>query len=201
MGGHMTLKPIASLAVVVGLCCSCSTSVMHENSPEKQVAEKAFASGGNVEMHLDAGNYVIRAASGDQIRVAFGGNTGTASADVTADGSHATVSVKDAPHNDFHASIEVPKTSNLTIRLKAGNLELGGITGDKDIDSGAGNVQIAVGDPGDYGSADGSVTAGDIDAGAFGKSASGLNPHFDWAGSGKYKLHARLGAGNLVVKK
>jgi hypothetical protein len=197
----MTLKPITSLTVVVGLCCSCSTSIVPENSPEKQVAEKTFTSGGNIDMQLDAGNYAIRAASGDQIRVAFAGNTGSASADVTADGSHATVSVKDSPHNNFHATIEVPKTSNLTIHVKAGNLELGGITGDKDVSSTAGNVEIAVGDANDYSSADGSVTAGDIDANAFGKSASGINPHFEWTGQGKYKLHASLGAGNLVLKK
>jgi len=197
----MTLKPIASLAVVVALCCSCSKSIVPQDGPEKQVAERAFASGGNIDMQLDAGNYAIRAASGDQIRVAFAGNAGNATAEVTSGGPQATIAVKDTPHNNFRASIEVPKTSNVTIHVKAGNLELGGITGDKDVTSTAGNVEIAAGNPDDYGSADGSVTAGDIDAGAFGKAASGVNPHFEWTGTGKYKLHTRLGAGNLVLKK
>jgi len=197
----MTLKPIASLTVVVGLCCSCSTSIVQENGPEKQVAEKAFASGGNIDMQLDSGNYAIRPSAGDQIRVSFGGNTGSASAELNSNGSQATLAVRDAPHNNFHASIEVPKTSNLTIHLKAGNLEVGAITGDKDVTSTAGNVEVAVGDPSAYASADGSVTAGDIDAGVFGKSASGINPHFEWTGEGKYKLHASLGAGNLVLKR
>jgi hypothetical protein len=197
----MTLKPIGSLAIVVGLCCSCSTSSFQENSPDKQVAEKAFASGGNIEMQLDSASYSIRPAAGDQIRVSFGGNTGSATAEVTANGSQATIAVKDTPHNNFHAAIEVPKTSNLTIHIKAGNLEVGAITGDKDVTSTAGNVEIAVGDPNDYASADGSVTAGDLDAKVFGKSGSGFNSHFDWQGPGKYKLHAQLTAGNLVLKK
>jgi len=201
MGGHMTLKPIASLTVAVGLCCSCSTSIVQENGPEKQVAEKPFVAGGNIEMRLDSGNYAIRPAASDQIRVSFGGNAGSASAELFGNGSLATVAVKDAPLNNFHATIEVPKTSNLTIHLKAGNLEVGAITGDKDVTSTAGNVEIAVGDASAYASADGSVTAGDIDAGAFGKSASGINPHFEWTGQGKYKLHASLGAGNLVLRR
>lgn len=201
MGGHMNVKSIAGLAVVVGLCCSCSTSSVRENSPEKQVAEKAFASGGNIDMQLDSASYTIRPSSGDQIRVSFGGNTGSATAEITTNGSQATVAVKDAPHNDFQATIEVPKTSNLTIHIKAGNLEVGAITGDKDVTSTAGNVEIAVGNPNDYGSADGSVTAGDLDAGVFGKSGSGFNSRFEWTGPGKFKLHAQLGAGNLVLKR
>ena len=168
---------------------------------EKAVAEKPFAPGGNIEMQLDGGNYTIRAAADNEIRVAFGGNTGNASAEITADGPRATVAVKNTPHNNFHASIDVPRSSNVVIRLSGGNLEMAGIVGDKDINSGAGNVEITIADPDEYSTAEGSVTAGDIDASVFGKSGSGLNPHFSWQGRGKYKLRASLGAGNLVLKR
>ena len=170
-------------------------------TPDKTVAEKAFAAGGNIEMQLEGGDYTVRAASDNTIRVSFGGNVGNAAADVTADGQHATIGVKNTPHGSFHAIIEVPGTSNVVIHLSGGNLALSGIAGDKDIDSGAGNVDIAIANPDDYATAEGSVKAGDLDASAFGKSGSGINPHFDWQGHGKYKLRATLGAGNLEVKR
>lgn len=172
-----------------------------QNNPEKTVAEKSFAPGGNIEMQLEGGDYTLRAASDNTIRVAFGGNTGNATAVLTADGAQANLGVKNTPHGNFRASIDVPQSSNLVIHLSGGNLQIAGITGDKDINSGAGNVEITVADPDEYSSADGSVKAGDLDAGAFGQSGSGVNPHFEWQGHGKYKLHAVLGAGNLVLKR
>jgi hypothetical protein len=193
----VTAKSIASLGAVIIFCQSCSRPNHHEMVP---VTEKSFASGGNIEMQLAGGNYTIRGAPGGQIRVVFGGNTGDATAELTAEGTRANLAVKDTPHNDFTASIEVPAASNLVIHLSAGNLDMAGITGNKDVESGAGNVEIAVGDPDDYSAADGSVKAGDIDARVFGKSESGLNPHFTWQGHGKYTLHTTLGAGNLILK-
>jgi hypothetical protein len=186
--------------MIIGLCSSCSTPDRLQTDLETPVSEKPFAAGGSLEMRLDAGNYVIRSAAEDRIRVSFGRNTAKAGVELTSNDSHASLAVKDTPKGNFRASIEVPRTTNLVIHLKAGNLELAGVAGNKDIDSGAGNVQIAVGDPNDYSDVDASLTAGDIDAGAFGKSGSGINPHVTWTGHGKYSLRAKLGAGNLVLK-
>jgi hypothetical protein len=57
-----------------------------------------------------------------------------------------------------------------------------------------------VGDPNDYSSVDASVKAGDIDAGVFGQSKSGLLQRVTWSGPGKYTLRANLGAGDLVLR-
>jgi hypothetical protein len=203
LGGlPVTVKPVAaSLFVIFLSSCSAPNPQEQQISPEKAVAEKPFAPGGNIEMKLDGGNYILRGAADNVIRVAFGGNTGNARAELTVDGPRANVAVKDTSHNNFHASIDVPRSSNVVIHLSAGNLEMSGIVGDKDINSGAGNVEITILDPDEYSTAEGSVKAGDIDASVFGKSGSGLNPHFDWQGHGKYKLRASLGAGNLVLKR
>lgn len=202
LGGlPVTVKPVAvSLFVIFLSSCSTPTPQEQPMTPEKAVAEKPFAPGGNIEMQLDGGNYILRGAADNKIRVAFGGNTGNARPELTVDGQRANVAVKDTPNN-FHALIDVPGSSNVVIHLSAGNLEMAGIVGDKDINSGAGNVEITISDPDEYSTAEGSVKAGDIDASVFGKSGSGLNPHFDWQGHGKYKLRANLGAGNLVLKR
>jgi hypothetical protein len=157
--------------------------------------------GGSIDMRLDGGNYAVRAAADNHIRVTLSGNTGNARVELTTNGAKANVVVKDTPHNNFHATIEVPKTADLVIRLSGGNLVMAAITGNKDIESTAGNTEIAVGDPNDYSRVDAAVKAGDIDAGVFGGSKSGLFQHFTWSGHGKYTLHANVGAGNLVLRK
>ena len=151
-------------------------------------------------MQLGGGNYEIRPVSGDRIRVSFGGNTGSATAEITTAGAHANLAIKDTPHGNFKATVEVPQTSDLVLHLTGGNLDMAAITGNKDIDSKAGNVTVAVGNSDDYSSVDASVSMGNLDPGPFGKADSGIRNHFTWSGHGKYTLHANLGAGNLELK-
>jgi hypothetical protein len=167
---------------------------------QASVTEKTVAAGGKIMMQLDAGNYTVRPGADNRIRVTLSGTTGSAKVDLTTDNSQANVSVKDTPRNNFQATIEVPSPADIVIRLSAGNLIMAAIAGNKDVQSTAGNVEIAVGDPNDYATVDASVKAGDIDAGAFNGSRSGLFQHFTWSGRGKYTLRASLGAGNLVLR-
>jgi hypothetical protein len=192
----------AGLGVLIAVFfSSCVVTTSDQpNQPMAVKAEKPFAAEKSIEMQLDGGNYEIRPASGDRIRISFGGNTGNATADVTTTGAHATVTVKDTPQSNFKATIEAPQTTDLVVHLTGGNLELAGINGNKDIDSKAGNVTVAVGDPNDYASVDASVTVGNLDAGPFGKADSGIRNHLTWSGHGKYTLRANLGAGNLELK-
>jgi hypothetical protein len=164
------------------------------------LTEKPFVSGGKIEMQLEAGNYTVRSAAGTDIRVTLSGNTGTAKVDVTTTDTEAKVSVKETPRNNFQATIEVPQTADVTIRLTAGDLKIEAIKGSKDIESYAGNVDILTGDSQDYASVDASVQAGDLSAGPFGESQSGLFRSFTWSGKGKYTLRARLTAGNLTLR-
>lgn len=151
-------------------------------------------------MQLTGGDYSIRAASDDHVRVSFAGNPGDASAEMSINGTRANLSIKDTPHNNFRAKIEVPANSELNVHLAAGNLEIAGITGSKDIESEAGNVRISVPNPDDYGTVDASVKVGNLSAGPLGQSGSGVANHIKKSGPGKYTLRASLGAGNLELK-
>jgi hypothetical protein len=165
-----------------------------------KVTEKPFVSGGKIEIQLSAGSYTVRSGDGNAIRVTLGGNVGTTKVDVTTNDAQASVSVKETPNNNFQATIEVPKGADLVVRLTAGDLKVEAIDGNKDIESNAGNVDIVTGDSSDYASVDASVKAGDLNAGAFGESQSGLFRSFTWSGKGKYTLRARLMAGNLTLR-
>lgn len=193
------MKSKANLVLLAALAfASCSS---RPDQPPVMKADKPFAAGGGIELQLDGGDYVIRTSPGEHIRVSFAGNTGNAVADLTTSGTHATLAIKDTPHSNFRATVEVPATADVTVHLSGGNLEIGAITGNKDIDSKAGNVTISIPNSKDYGTVDATVKVGNLDAGPFGNSESGLSPHLKWSGSGKYTLRATLGAGNLELKQ
>ena len=164
------------------------------------VTEKPFGAGGKVEMHLSAGTYTVRAARDNMVRVTLGDNAGSATVDISTEDTQANVVVKDTPRKNFQATVEVPQTADLVIRLSAGDLTVEAIAGNKDVESNAGNVDIVTGDSKDYASVDASLQAGDIKAEPFGESRSGLFSKFSWSGKGKYTLHARLIAGNLTLR-
>ena len=102
--------------------------------------------------------------------------------------------------NAIHATIEVPALTDVRIRLTAGNLEMSGIKGDKDIEANAGNLNISVGTSSDWGDVDASVTAGDVNAPAFHESRGGLFRSLSWRGPGKYRLHVHLMAGDVNLR-
>lgn len=195
---RLVLNSRTRVAILVALgLASCSS---RSDQPQAVKVEQPFAAAGSIEMHLEGGDYVVRGAPDERIRVFFGGNTGNAVAELTTNGTHSNLAIRNTPHNNFRATIEVPKTADLMVHLTGGNLEIAAITGNKEIDSKAGNVQISIPNPNDYASVDASVQVGNLNAGPFGDSASGLSPHLKWSGPGKYGLRANLGAGNLELK-
>jgi hypothetical protein len=189
-------EPSSSSPASSGSAASGSAS-----SAPKVEADKPFAPGGRITLTLAAGGYDVRASSDGHIRVTLDRDIGDTKVDVTVTDDHAEVVVKDTPQRNFHATIEVPKNSDLVTRLTAGELILAAITGNKDIENLAGDVRVTVSDPSEYGEVDAQLKAGDIDASAFGGSKSGLFPHFTWSGPGKFKLRVSQGAGNLVLRK
>jgi hypothetical protein len=194
------MRTTSSLVILLAAGLS-ACSAPEAPQQEVKVADQPFVSGGTIDMQLSGGAYSIRPSADDHIRVSLTvspGNPGKAG--LTIDKTSARLTVEDTPKNNFNATIEVPKASDLVIRLSGGNLETAAITGNKDIETGGGNVQIFVGDPNDYASVDASVKAGNLDSGPFGESKSGLLQNLNWTGHGKYKLHVQLGAGNLELQ-
>jgi len=195
--------------VILAVWLAAATFVAAQQSPGEQTAnegraQEKFVSGGIVRMHLEAGDYAIEGSDSSDIVVDYSAKNSDQLKDIRVSirtsGSKAELSVKGTPHNDFHATIKVPRVSNLWARLSAGDLRIKGVEGDKDVESHAGDVDIQVGNPEDYGHRDASVTAGDIDASAFNVSTGGLWRSFRQDGSGKYRLHVHLMAGDVTLR-
>jgi hypothetical protein len=196
MEGNVRSRASIAILVAAGLCAAPG---IPQAQNKASAADKPFVAGGKVDIELSGGDYTIRPAADNHIRVTLGGSVGNTKVELTVKGTQANVVVTDTPRSNFQATIEVPATADIALRLAAGNLVVGGVTGNKDVRSTAGNVELAV-DPTHYSSVEATVKAGDIDAGALGESKSGLFQRFTWSGHGKYTLRATLGAGNLSLR-
>lgn len=154
-----------------------------------------------LKLELSSGDYRIEPGAGDKVVVIskekaqprqqkprFG---------IDINAKEASVRVE-APKN-YAAVIQVPKNSSLRVRLSGGRLRVDGINGDKDIESNAGAVSIDVGRPEDYARVDASVHVGHIDAAPFQVAREGFEQSFSRQGPGSYRLHARVGTGEIKL--
>lgn len=163
-----------------------------------------FPSGGQLRLHIRSSDLRIIGSDENKIKIRYWGKNAAQARDVKVSlktlGNTGELRVHGGPHYDFRIEIFVPKTSDLYLRMPAGDAEVKGVVGNKDVEIHAGDLTLAVGAPEEYAFADASVLAGDLDAGPFGVSKDGLFRSFHKQGAGKYKLHAHVGAGDLTLK-
>jgi hypothetical protein len=171
---------------------------------DRNTIERPFAEGGCVELRLASGDYTLRAGDTDRIVVRWSADDEAhvkdlrkMSVDVRVDGRNARV-LTNGPTNHVHFTIEMPARSDVFLRVKAGDIDIQGIDGNKDIRMTAGDLTIGI-RPGTLWYAHGSVTFGDIDARPLGIEKGGIKRSFEWIGRGTYTLDARLFAGDLKL--
>ena len=164
----------------------------------------ACPSGTRLRLHLRSGDFRIVGRGDDKISVRLDGRNAGNAQDLAIrfrlSGSDADIKIWGGPKDQLQVIVEVPVSSMLHVRMPAGELSIEGISGDKDVEVHAGDLTIAVGDAADYGHVDASVLTGDLEALPFHESHGGLFRSFEKHGSGKYALHAHVGAGDLTLR-
>jgi hypothetical protein len=175
---YMTMRTTISGIVS---CCTLLPLLAFAQTNEATCArsfEAAFQPGGTLDIRVRPGDIDIAGSDQAKVSVSCGG-----------------------PRNDVRIRIQVPRNSHLFVRSPAGDLTVSDVIGNKDMELHAGDLTIAVGQAGDYAHADASVMAGDLTASAFGVNKDGLFRSFEQNNpSGKYRLHAHVGAGDLTLK-
>jgi len=166
--------------------------------------EAKFQPGGKIHMELRSGDIEVRGSDSPMLRISCElrapGRAKEVTIKFTSAGSFSDLRIRGGPNGDVRFRIEVPKNLNLSVRAPAGVVNVSGVTGDKNIEIHAGDLIISVGNADDYRHADASVYAGDVSASAFGVTKGGLFRSFDKDNpKGKYRLHAHVGAGELVL--
>jgi hypothetical protein len=211
------LRPYPFLTVMAPLLmASCLSAGAAPNRPQSTSASKTVIAktgetsfeaplpqGIPLRMYLRSGEIRLLGAEGDKITVEYVGRNAHRAKDVKhrltlVDGS-AEFRVSGGPRNDLQITIRVPRNCDLFVRVPAGDVTVEGILGNKDIELHAGDLSIQIGNPDEYSHVDASVSVGDVNASPFGESHGGLFRSFKRSGSGKYKLHAHVGSGDLTL--
>src|ERR1700757_2900917 len=131
-----------------------------------------------LRLHLRSGEILIVGADDNKITVDLAGKNADKIQDVkgrlSVSNNVAELHLTGGPRNDLQIIIHVPKNSDLTARIFAGEVNVQDVTGNKDVELHAGQLTIAVDKPAEYGHVDMSVGAGQVDAEIFGDSKGGL---------------------------
>src|SRR5262245_44675782 len=164
--------------------------------------EQAFQPGGKVNLKLSSGDYTIRAGRDDRILVRWLSKDRPVDIERYVRITSAPTSVTlrtDGPSRDTECIIEIPARSDVYLRVRAGDITIKGIEGNKDIQMTAGDLEIDM-NPASYSLVRASVTFGDLDAPRLAISKGGIGRSFDWQGSGTFYLRAKLFAGDLKLR-
>jgi len=157
-----------------------------------------------LSLHVRSGEILIVGTDDNKITVDLAGKNADKVQDVKGRLSIANhvaeLHLTGGPKNELQIIIHVPKNSDLTARVFAGDVSVQNVIGNKDVELHAGELTIALDKPEDYGHVDVSVNAGEVDAEIFGDSKGGLFRSISRDSSGKYRLHAHVGTGQLSVR-
>jgi hypothetical protein len=192
-------------SLVLGCVLLCSVvSTAQSNRPPTQLNENHFELDfrrhGEVRMHIQPSALQISGSDEDKIKVHYWSNREDSSevkVRLESSGNTANVYVGKGPQSDFHVEIQVPRKSDLYLRIMAGKVDIDNVAGDKNIELSAGDLTVQIGDARDYCEVEASVYTGDLNASPFGVSKGGLFRSFHKKGPGEYRLYAHVGAGQI----
>jgi hypothetical protein len=155
-------------------------------------------------LHLHDGDVRVVGSDSEKISIHVEGKNAEQARNIKIQlkrqGSAVDLKLSHVPKKELQVTIEIPRSTNLYARMRGGDLCVQGVVGDKDLELTAGDLTIQVGSPEDYSHIDLSVRVGDIRGSQFGDPKGWLGNSVRRNGTGKYRLHAHVMAGDLVLK-
>jgi hypothetical protein len=196
------LPPPPALLALICLAMCPVRAVADE--PSANPTAIAFPEGGTIRMSLNVGAMEVVGVEEQRITVSWRSSRSKDERGVkvklTRSGANAATLVVDGPGNRVRYRIEVPRQSNVAIRMQAGELDIHGLLGDVDADLMAGELDLRVAEPSRYRTVRASVTFGEITAKPWHFDTGGMWRSFATNGSGEYELRARVLAGQLTLR-
>jgi hypothetical protein len=166
--------------------------------------ETTLASGMNLRLHLHDGDFRVIGSDSDKLSIHVEGKNLEQAKNIKIQlkrsGTAVDLTLSHVPKKDLQVTIEIPRTTDLYTRMHGGDLSVQNVVGDKDLELTGGDLTIQVGNPEDYSHVDLSVKFGDISGAQFGDPKGWIGNSLQKDGNGKYKLHAHVMAGDLVLK-
>ena len=197
---------VKALAVFILLACSVVLAEEHGVIVErgKERFETDFVPGGRVQLDVRSGHVRISGSDSNKISIHYEGRHGDDVGNVVVRckkmGSSARVDISGGPRNEFQICIEIPRETELQVRMPFGDLNIDKVHGGKNVELHAGQLTMAMGDPKDYAQIEASVLTGELNLSALGVDKGGLFRSYKKDGPGKYRLYAHVGSGELDLQ-
>jgi hypothetical protein len=197
------LKAVALFALLAcGVALAEEPLVITEKGKDR--FETEFAPGGRLQLEVQSGDVRISGSGSNKISIHYEGKNGNDIGNVEVHckklGSNAVLEISGGPRHEFQIWIEVPRETELHVRMPFGALEIAKVRGSKDVEIHAGQLTMEIGDPKDYAQIEASVTTGALNSDVLGISKGGLFRSYKKDGPGKYKLYAHVGSGEIDLQ-
>jgi hypothetical protein len=170
---------------------------------QNQSYETNLASGATLRLHLHDGDFRVVGTDSEKISIHVEGKNVELAKNIKIrlkrSGGVADLTLLDVPKKELQVTIEIPRSITLYARMHGGDLSVRGVAGDKDLELTGGDLTIQVGSPEDYSHVDLSVKFGDGSGSQFGDPKGWVGNSVRREGGGKYRLHAHVTAGDLVL--
>ena len=163
-----------------------------------------FAAGSRLNLRVRSGDVHVVGVAENRISVELSGSKVHEARDLKVrfekKGGGTELRVSGGPRNGISITVRIPAKTDLRARVPFGEVRVENVSGDKDVELHAGDLTVDVGDREAYSRVDASVYTGEVDADVFGETKGGLFRSFRHEGSGAYRLHAHVGAGQLTLR-
>ena len=167
-----------------------------------------FVDGGMLHVRISVGDLQIRRSDSDKIRLHY---TIKSRRESRIKQAHVDVEVRGRDANiEFHAptsgntqfdvELEVPRTTNLDVHGKVGDLTVENVEGDKDLELGVGDIRVAV-ERSAYHLVNASTSIGDVNGDGYGETSGWLGKTLKYHGAGKYELRAHVSVGDISLEE
>ncbi len=200
MNNTFRLLGVLLLSVSVAFCQASPDTTERQH----QTFQTNLPSGTNLRLHLHDGDFRVVGTDAEKISIHVEGKNveqaKKVKIQVTRSDGVVDLKLSHVPKNELQVTIEIPKSTNLFARMRGGDLSVEGVEGDKDLELTGGDLTIQVRSPQEYAHVDVSVRFGDVSGTQFGEPKGWLGNSVRKEGNGKYRLHAHVMAGDLVLK-
>lgn len=195
---------IGFLVITCGLAYGASGTKTETATLDEHPFQTDLATIKTVRLHLHDGDFRIVGSDSDDITIQTNGKNQPLAKKMKVHleraGDSLSITFSHVPKNECQVTIAIPKETNLFARMRAGDLSVDGVSGDKDLELTGGDMSIQVPDPDAYGPVDLKVRFGDVSGSQFGDPRGWMGSSLKRDGNGKYRLHARVFAGDLTLR-
>ena len=201
MNPHIRTCSVVLLWLAASLAASGAAIAAEPSSNPTSIG---FPAGGTILMKLDHGDMEVVGVPDDKITISWRAKSDrdehAVSVKLQRSGpKEASLSVQ-GPGDQVHYRIEVPRQSNVSIEMSAGELAVQGVTGSLSVEMMAGEMELRVADSSRYRNVRAAVLAGEITARPWKIDISGVGRSFKASGDGEYDLRAELLAGQITIR-